>query len=240
MLRRRMTWRQQPQSPVDVDRSIAAPVFAVNYAAGIPSADIVTGTVPVASATALSRAVTDAGVGINFPNGVSNVALDYALTAAQKFSADFTFVVVGRFPTGSSNIAVAAICRNAGGTAQLRMQPNFHSGSVTANAFGLLSYDGSAFTNVSAANVITGKTQVFIGRRRGTEHTLWVDGRLVATTSGTVRNVSGATSCVVGNFDQTGVYGAGGPVLSASMYDRALPDSQCALISANPWQIFAP
>ena len=129
----------------------------------------------------------------------------------------------------------------AGGSNQWRLQPNYNGSANSAGAFAFITY-GGAFINVGAnTQFSTGEVCSFLGVRRGNVVELWKNGQLVATSSGTVQNVSGSEVQSVGfgwgtSYSTT----AGGNRYLGYGIEGTIPPALAAKLSENPYSIFSP
>lgn len=121
------------------------------------------------------------------------------------------------------------------------MQPNYNGSANSAGAFAFMTYGGS-FINVGAnTQFSTGEVCSFLGVRRGNVVELWKNGQLVATSSGTVQNVSGSEVQSVGfgwgtSYSTT----AGGNRYLGYGIEGTIPPALAAKLSENPYSIFSP
>lgn len=218
-------------------------VFCAGYesgAFGAQAMDRVFGRLPTTGNYNYAETITPKWVGRSFVAGSIGLGCSYPLNNSQTIgSSDFSILVVGKFNAGDTITAVACCYRDSSGGVQARMQPNYNGSSASANAFAFQTYDG-AFLSVGANSVITGGPQVFVGRRLGSEHTIWVDGVKRNTATGTAKNLtgSGLVQFVGGLSDSTSFGINGGSLALVLQFNRALGDDEILSLSANPWQIY--
>ena len=127
-----------------------------------------------------------------------------------------------------------------------------HSGSF--NQFGLVANASSIAPTISAGSIVFGTyagalsevtsgfrvdgfTHSFLGRRSGTNHSIWADGEKRVETSLTVRDVHVAgQSFRLGNAAALGNdWALKQPLHMAVGWNRALTDAECYLMTTMPW-----
>lgn len=120
----------------------------------------------------------------------------------------------------------------AGGT-QWRLMPHYNGSGYQDAAFSFFTFDGSV-TQVAATGVVIDAPAWYIGVRRGTELQLWRNNVLIATTTGTVRDVTGSNS----NPPQQGLYPSGGQASRgyhgpALLFGKALTPTEINLLVSD-------
>ena len=196
----------------------------------------------------------------NYESRSSGIAWTTALSGSTAYSArppawvngvnidvttsDFSVLVVASVVYGADTGPV--FC-NHGGSNQWRFQANYlangtSSGGASNGALSMLTYDGS-WSTVGAAGVIDGAPHAHLFIRRGTVHELWVDGRLRASQTVAVRNVSGGKTTGLACFwspsntpNGDSWYQAAQDFFLGAFWAGAVDPA----ISAQPWDLFAP
>lgn len=233
----------QPQGVITLDRGPWAEglKFAAHLRDGFPSAvNLVTGAWPTSAAAdgAAFTAMTPAGQGTYAGATLNRFGAIYAVNQAPTDlgTDDFTVACYGAFnPTFANPAATFMWGPNANN--QWRIQQSLNdSTAVEAGAFAFATYNSSdrSFLTVGASGVITGRPQLMIGRRRGTEYTLWVDGVVKRTNTFAPQNISNATSQIIFGSDSSG-YGPNATLLYGMMWRAALADSLITELAAQPW-----
>ncbi len=239
MLQRGIPWRMVPTGFPGIDPAFNT-VFAIT-AHSYGGYDHASGKPLLAYSTGAPHTASACPYGSSLYNG-STVYPRYLLDVKPFGSDDFAVGVVGTFEsTTAVGIALSNYVNLTSGP-QWRMQPNVHNLAVAAGAFSFTTYDGGTFSAVSATSLVTTDAPVsFLGVRRGTTLELWKNGILVASTTATIRNVT--------NTSTAGGIGFGwGEYIYASTKHRALgygikqtiTPAMAAVLSANPFMIFAP
>lgn len=150
---------------------------------------------------------------------------------------DFTAAVYVKFAAGIGSALNAF--SNGGGANQWRLMPHYNGSGYAANNATFWTYDGSITQATSTAAFDPGVASWLIGVRRGTTLQLWRNSVLLNETTGTARNVTGATSGAIqlgnGTSNSQGLHGP------ALLWRRALTAAEIGqLVNApTPYEFVA-
>jgi len=239
---------RQPQYPVGIDwGNPLTRGLAVAWTASNPIIELVTNT-KASTNNALSQPARR-GIASKCSLGQTNVEFaskDRITTSNGVGTGSFTLLAF--CDPVNSGVVEHVFCQknDAGGSpfAQATLVANSSAGGgATTGSFEFFCYNASIGSlQVSAFTPLDGKYHMFVGRRNGSEMTLWVDGLLVATTS--VGGTMAITQSGVPRYLAIGSRGNGTTesytqsVVTAQAWNRALSAAEIASISENPWQIF--
>ena len=225
MGRLRTPWTSQPQTAVGIDSSnpiTRGLVFALNAA---NRRDSISGATAVLSGTSY-QAVGLAGISHKSPTTQVPGAFTYTVNIASAF--DCTTVVVFRSVTAQAAYHyVPTLNFNSA-------EPVVFSSTGSQSVF---STTGNASTTITTLSA--GRVYVLAGVKRVNSQEQYVNGVKVTTDVTGNRAVGAITTVSVGRPS------GGNNVENAEYYEvlhfnRALSPHEVAVLSANPWQVFAP
>ena len=225
MGRLRTPWTSQPQTAVGIDRSnpiTRGLVFALNAA---NRRDSISGATAVLSGTSY-QAVGPAGIPHKSPTTQVPGAFTYTVNIASAF--DCTTIAVFRSVTAqAATTAVPTLNFNSA-------EPVLFSSTGSQSVF---STTGNASTTITTLSA--GRVYVLAGVKRGNSQEQYVNGVKVTTGVTGNRAVGAITTVSVGRPS------GGNNLENAEYYEvlhfnRALSPHEVAVLSANPWQVFAP
>lgn len=225
MGRLRTPWTSQPRTAVGIDRSnpiTRGLVFALNAA---NRRDSISGATAVLSGTSY-QAVGLAGIPHKSPTTQVPGAFTYTVNIASAF--DCTTIVVFRSVTAqAASVGVPTLNFNSA-------EPVLFSSTGSQSVFSTTNNASTTITTLSA-----GRVYVLAGVKRGNSQEQYVNGVKVTTNVTGNRAVGAITTVSVGRPS------GGNNLENAEYYEvlhfnRALSPHEVAVLSANPWQVFAP
>ena len=225
MGRIRVPWTSQPQTAVGIDRSnpiTRGLVFALNAA---NRRDSISGATAVLSGTSY-QAVGLAGIPHKSPTTQVPGAFTYTVNIASAF--DCTTIVVFRSVTAqAAAVGVPTLNFNSA-------EPVLFSSTGSQSVFSTTNNASTTITTLSA-----GRVYVLAGVKRVNSQEQYVNGVKVTTNVTGNRAVGAITTVSVGRPS------GGNNIENAEYYEvlhfnRALSPHEVAVLSANPWQVFAP
>ena len=225
MGRIRVPWTSQPQTAVGIDRSnpiTRGLVFALNAA---NRRDSISGATAVLSGTSY-QAVGPAGIPHKSPTTQVPGAFTYTVNIASAF--DCTTIVVFRSVTAqAAAVGVPTLNFNSA-------EPVLFSSTGSQSVFSTTGNPSTTITTLSA-----GRVYVLAGVKRVNSQEQYVNGVKVTTNVTGNRAVGAITTVSVGRPS------GGNNIENAEYYEvlhfnRALSPHEVAVLSANPWQVFAP
>lgn len=172
------------------------------------------------------------------PEGFGGV-ITYGASDWWDFGADDFTVIVRSNPPASG---ITADFSNGGGGNQWRLNPNFNQSAASSPGdYAFLTYAGS-FLNAgtSGANVADGEVHTWGGSRTGNDLGLYRDGALIASNSGTPKNVTAGTNTDM----QVGGWNAGASpstqIYFALAFRKGKSAAEMKKIADKPYQILKP
>ena len=250
MILTRSTRLSQPQGPVELDYTnplLSGHSFLWSAAHDVRKsligsqrlATVVGGYAPSTEGKSWKAA---SGKPVAFPLGENFIS-----TSDGVGTGDFTLWVLAN-PEASTtlrDLVTQASTASGPDSGCIALRANSSSGSMSfLVGKGLTS---SNFDILTATAQTNGSVKLFMGRRQGTELSLWTDGRKVASGTYAIRQVRPLVSgsydssafsigCNAWSTGQTGVHNN----IMAGGANRALSDDEIARLSSNPWQLFRP
>lgn len=207
--------------------------------------ELKTGLLRTTNNTLLS--VGPKGKFVDCSTGQTNLewARQFCVTSDGEGGGDFALCVLAN-PAASGGGAVEhafAQKNDAGGSpfAQAALLFNGNTSAVYASGSVAFFTYNTAATGVAVTGLQDGLWHVWWGVRRGTTLELWRDGVLVASNSGTLRNIlqSAGRYTAIGSRGNGTTEGYRDGVALAAMFNRAPSAKEIASVSANLWQLFA-
>ena len=236
---KRVPWTVQPQYAAPLTNSLNLG-FVIAPWLGVGSIDLVSKqplTKQAAGTTGVLKP-TSGGLGLYYSSAAS-YAQYITSSSFTPGTGDFAVGLSGTFERVASKVLYPlSSFTNSSGASQWRFEPNSPDDSATTQgAMCFLTYDG-AITLVGVTGAFAdGEYANFLFVRRGTTHELWKNGILLATATGTARNIT--TSPTIG-FGGAPTYQntAGGTRTLGYGVNGTVNPSLASSLSGNPWQIF--
>ena len=157
---------------------------------------------------------------------------------------DFTILIWSNPASKSANEHMLAQKNDAGGSpfSQTALIANQNEiGTTTPGAVCFFTFNSSD-SGITATGATTGGHHVWVGRRQGTEHSIWRDGVRLNAATRTVRAIiqaGNARRLAIGSRGNGTAEAFAGDARFAAGWNLALSDAQIAAIGANPSRIAA-
>jgi len=187
------------------------------------------------------RVTTPYGAGWDFWPGGGAFQYTPLLTNDGAGQGDFSLAVLCK-PVAESARETALGQWGANSQPQMLFAANMQSNATTVSGyFGLTTWGSpNSFDGVHAASMVDGTWHLFSVSRKGTLHSLYRDGILVATRTVTARNIfynSTTTHLQLGRY-ATGALGFRGQIAMAMAANRAWSSTEHALLAQDPFGPF--
>jgi hypothetical protein len=191
---------------------------------------------------ALSAYAGSYGSGVSVIPSPSTASLYYASDlAAFDGASNYTLLFIGGMPSGGLAGTGFMLGDESGGSFQ-QIQLILNADKTAANSAGklaLVEYSNGYYACAdSDATQVDGQIAVYVGRRLGSDATVWKNGRNVTSTA----TASASTTTPI--TDRWGFGSANRRLCDQTVlgvaWNRSLSDAEIAALGENPWQLFAP
>ena len=164
------------------------------------------------------------------------------VTSDSAGTGDFTILILSNPASKAANEHMLAQKNDAGGSpfSQTALIANQNElGTTTPGAVCFFTFNSSD-SGVTATGATTGGFHVWVGRRQGSEHSIWRDGVRLNAATRTVRAIIQAGNTrrlAIGSRGNGTTESFAGDAQYAHGWNRALSDAEILQIGASPWKL---